>query len=365
MIRSNNEIELLLSCSKSQLDYITANKISLLLREKIDWDWALNAALHHGIWPILYHNLKTVYSEAVPQDVLSKLQRVYLFNAVRNLQLTNELLQIIKDFQTHGIKVVPFKGPVLAQAIYGDIALRSFCDLDIMVKKQDVLKAKDLMISRGYQSTLKLTPSLEKTYLQSACEYNFTRSNPSIWVEIHWNFHPNYFSIPFDEEIWSRLETMNLEGATVNRFPAEDLILALCGHATRHQWGKIKLVSDIAGLLECYHIDWERVKRNAADMDLMRILHIGLFLAHDLLDVEFPVKMQNMIENDSAAKKLALNLSKKLLNCEFNRQERSFETVLFWLSSREKLLVKARFLFIVVMKRRWRRFLIQHDKRNM
>lgn len=166
MIETNSEIELLMNCSKPQMDSNSVDRICRLLQEEeMDWEFILKAARSHGVYPILYHNLKSIRSEAVPQDILSNLKVAYLLNVARNLMLTKELLCIIADFQEHGIEAVPFKGPALAQAAYGDITLRSFSDLDIMVHKHDVLQAKGLLIARGYEPQTEFTQQQEKRYL--------------------------------------------------------------------------------------------------------------------------------------------------------------------------------------------------------
>lgn len=346
MIRTDKEVELLLACSRPQMDSVGADRICRLLQEEIDWDWMLKAARSHGVWPIMYHNLKAVCPEAVPQDIFSNLKNVYLNNAMWNLMLSRELLRIIEDFQEHGVDAVPFKGPTLAQAAYGDIMLRQFSDLDIMVRRQDVLTAKDLLISRGYRPQIKLTPFQERLLLQGACEYNFVRNDPVIPIEVHWMFHSSGYSVPFDEGIWSRLEMMTFEGTKIYCFPPEDLVLALCAHGTRHRWAQMKLVSDIAGLIERSQIDWEQVNMIASDTGLKRILHIGLLLAHDLLGVMFSEQISGEIERDVIAKRLALKLSGRLFS-KADSQEGIFKEYLFWARTRERLRDKAKYLALL------------------
>jgi hypothetical protein len=48
------------------------------------------------------------------------------FNAHRALWLTVELLNIHKHRAARGIEVLPYKGPTLAESLYGNVALRSF-----------------------------------------------------------------------------------------------------------------------------------------------------------------------------------------------------------------------------------------------
>ncbi len=349
MIRTDKEVELLLACSRPQMDGENADRIRRLLQEEMDWDWMQKAARFHGVWPIMYHNLKSVCPDAVPKDVLSKLKKGYFDNALRNLLLSKELLRIIEDFQKHGIDAVPFKGPTLAKMAYGDITLRSFSDLDIMVRKQDVLQARDLLQSAGYKPEIPMTSSQEDNYLTVNCEYNFDRQSPHVHVEIHWAFLPRNYYVPFDERIWSRLETMPFEGTTIHCFSSNDLVLALCAHATKHQWSQIKFVSDLAGIISLHQIDWDQVVAGADEMGLMRILHIGLFLAHDLLDAKLPPQIISEIEIDSTAQKMALQISEKLFSGP-NGPEGIIERYLFWARTRERLSDRAKYLFLVGLK---------------
>ena len=55
-------------------------------------------------------------------------------NAHRALWLTLELLNIHRHLQTRGLEVLPYKGPVLAETLYGNVAMRQFSDLDLLIR---------------------------------------------------------------------------------------------------------------------------------------------------------------------------------------------------------------------------------------
>ena len=55
-----------------------------------------------------------------------------------NLYLTQEMLKLLSAFRKKGIPAIPYKGPVLAQAVYGNVGLRQFGDLDITVPEDCV-----------------------------------------------------------------------------------------------------------------------------------------------------------------------------------------------------------------------------------
>src|SRR5438046_1996796 len=78
-------------------------------------------------------------------------------NAARSVLLTWELVDILDLFATEGIEAMPYKGPAIAISIYGRLALRQFSDLDILVRKRDVWRCQQLLISRGYQPHFDIT----------------------------------------------------------------------------------------------------------------------------------------------------------------------------------------------------------------
>jgi len=60
---------------------------------------------------------------------------------------------------------IPYKGPTLALAVYGNLALREFTDLDILVQTQNVRQAAELLKDRGYQGQFQLGSAQEADFL--------------------------------------------------------------------------------------------------------------------------------------------------------------------------------------------------------
>ena len=69
----------------------------------------------------------------MPADAREELEGRAQANRLRDLELTGELARLLDRFRRDGIAAVPYKGPVLAAQAYGDVALREFVDLDILV----------------------------------------------------------------------------------------------------------------------------------------------------------------------------------------------------------------------------------------
>jgi hypothetical protein len=338
------EENLLLFCAQKFINSDGADLGKLLIRETIDWAYLIQTSHRHGLLPILYKVLKTNYSEKVPEEILDQLKDHFRNNALRNLFLTGELFNILDFFETNQIPAISFKGPVLATLAYGDLTLREFDDLDILVRKKDVLKAKTLLISKGYQPALNLTNIQEVTYLRSDCEFYFNRKIDRVQIEIHWEIAPKCFSFPIDTKIlWNRLKPVPIAGHEILTFLPEDLLLILCVHGSKHRWEQLKWILDIAALLNMYkNIDWDRVIKQARQLRCERIYLLGLFLVRDLFGAYLPPGVLRKLEREPVIKWLTAKVREHL----FSNVEGSlelFETHLFYIRMREKMGDKIRY----------------------
>ena len=328
------EISLLLSCSRATIDSKHAHRIKELSQNNIDWNNLLSLAGRHGLTPILFHRLNSICPEAVPGPIRSRLENHFNANLGYNRFLTGEMLRLLNLFENHGILAVPFKGPVLASSVYGDLSLREFSDLDMMIPKQHVLKAKELLLSQRYLPILKLSPVQERAYIQSEYEYNFTHERTGIRLEIHWKCFP--WELPFSltlKELGRRLKRVRIIDKEVLTFAPEELLLILCIHGYKHCWEALGLICDVAGLIQTHQeMDWDLLTVEARRFGSERILSLGLYLAQELLDANLPDKVCQRIKSDAKMDILAHKVYTQLLK-EKDGSVGALETYLFHLRS--------------------------------
>src|SRR5262249_53885731 len=136
------EAELLLCCARTQLDAERAGRIQALLGTEIDWKYLFKMAGRHRLMPLLQHHLISLAPESIPPEALRSLQVCCHAITVHNLHLTRELLRLLDLFQAASLEALPYKGPALATAVYRDLTLRPFSDLDILVRKKDLARCK-------------------------------------------------------------------------------------------------------------------------------------------------------------------------------------------------------------------------------
>ncbi|WP_414575297.1 nucleotidyltransferase family protein [Anabaena sp. CCY 9402-a] len=291
---SRPEIELLLCCTRTHIDPETAERINTILQQNIDWTYLMEIATHHGTIPLLYQSLKTVGKEAIPKIVLTQLQNHYHTNASRNLFLSHELLNILKLFEAHKIRAIPFKGLVLAISIYGNLAMRQFSDLDILVRQQDIVKAQELLIAQKYQ--------LEADYY--GWQQTFVHSQkPEIVVDLHCELTPlSYFpfKLPDFETLWQRSSPLTLKGESIIKFSCDDLLIILAVQVARGvNEGRESLaqICDLAELLRIQQrFDWEQLLQKVNSLELKRPFFISLLIVNTLLNTPLPDQVKQAIQ---------------------------------------------------------------------
>lgn len=271
--------------------------------------------------PLLHQSLNNTCSEAVPQDILTQLRNHFHANAIRNLFLTNKLLKLLNLFEAQGISAIPYKGPILAASVYKSLSLRQFCDLDILVHSQDVIKARNLLISQGYQLQLDLD-----------WEQHFLHEDSRVNVDLHWAFTPSHFPCRADfEDIWQRLESVPLAGKTAVNLSPEDLLVVLCVQVARDYCtirAQLSKLCDIAQLIHFYQaLDWGLVMEQANRLGSERLLLFGLSLTSDLLGTVLPDEVMQKIQTDLVVK-LSVQQVRQRLFSEIDNPRSLFECYL-------------------------------------
>jgi hypothetical protein len=272
--------------------------------------------------PLLYWQLNKTCLEVVPAPYSGLLRERFNRNAARNLCLMDELCKILKLFEAQDIPAIPYKGPALAAHVYENLSLRQFGDLDILVQRKDVARASERLILQGYNKQYQLTVAQEAAFLKIDCEQTFTNDEGQIYIDLHWDFVPRYFSLRLDSQsFWERLELITWGDVTLRSFAPEDLLLVVCINASKNIWERLIWLCDIAGVIRAYpNLKWETVARLASRSGASRMLNLSLLLAHDLLGASIPEWIAKKIAADSEVQSLALKVKQELFADEIREQ---------------------------------------------
>jgi len=362
----NSEFALLVACCADSFSRAHADRIRELLSSPLDWERMLQLVDHHRLVPQVYGTL-SAFSHLVPTRQLDALRSRYQENARNALWFTAELQRILSCLESAGIPALPYKGPVLAKTLYGEVTQRQFNDLDILIRPADVPRAKAALLALGCPCGPELGPQQEPAYIDSGCGYVFHSPAGRNLLDLQWRIVPRFYSIDFDvADFLKRADELDLETQTmedgrprpsvytryglsrlVRTLRAEDLLLVLCVHAAKHVWIQLSWLCDIAQLTSSQLLDWNAVQDEARRLGIERILNLNLLLAHKLLGSALPPQIQERLQEDPSTKILA-NEILPLIERSTHYNTESIPYFRLMMRLRERWRDQARFLWRLV-----------------
>ena len=277
------EFELLLACCGKA---VSDSELAALLRFPIRWERLLSFAEQHCVIPAVFNLLQD--QPDVPASIQSAVKARFQRNVRNALRFSAKLSGILQKFESSGIDVLPHKGPVLAELLFGDVTMRQFGDLDLLVRARDIPRARAALQELGYQPNLQLSARQERAYLRSGYEYVFGGAAGKYLIELQWQILPRFYSVSFDmDALFVRSVETEFEGQRARTFRKEDLMMVACVHAAKHEWSQLGMLRDIAALGR-FDLDWNQVEHEARRLGIVRIVLVSLLLARDLLGCQLP-----------------------------------------------------------------------------
>ncbi|MGB6431801.1 MAG: nucleotidyltransferase family protein [Candidatus Acidiferrales bacterium] len=287
-----------------------------LAERGVNWGELLAAAAEHGVAPCVCRRLDDVVRSAIPHLWRDCFRDAFRCNVHRNLFLTSELFRVLSALTARGVRATPYKGPVLAAQAHGDIALRQFADLDLMVPHCEIFEAHRALTGRGYASELD-----EKEIRRSVSaggpvpgQYAYYSEARSVYVEIHSEATLRYFPRRLDVEAFlGRRQTILLAGGKAQTFCAEDLIILLSVHGSKHFWNRLGWIADIAALVETPGgFDWESVIRRARSLGVERMVFLAADLSRVVLGAPLPETVLSHLDRDPVVRQLSGQVCRRL-----------------------------------------------------
>jgi hypothetical protein len=297
--------DLLLAGSRADPTESDLGRIRISLERAVEWEAVLRLAEEHGTSSLLYQNLSRV-GDLVPAAVQASLGRRHERNVHKSLFLARELIRILDCLDGLGVEVIPYKGLVLSETCYGDLALRQAGDMDLFVRGQEVVRIKNALRDLGYTTRLAVPEEALEDYLESGYEWTFDGPAGPNLLELQWALEPRFYAVDFDMDgLFTRAVNVTVAGRRVKVPSPEDLLLVLSVHAAKHVWGRLIWLCDIAQLLKLENLNWDWAQSRARELGTERILRITLLLANRLLEMPIPRAVETVVAEDSAARAIA------------------------------------------------------------
>jgi hypothetical protein len=265
--------------------------LTLPAADSRQWDTLVEQAARQRVRPLVHRRLKALSAERdIPERTLQTLEQATRGTAMRNLRYQAEIAALARTLASDGIDLLLLKGAHLIAAIYESAALREMGDIDVLVRREHLARAADVVTSRGYRPLSALSVEGD-----AALAHHLPRfMKPDVAsIEIHWSI-----TMPTDPHaidpapLWSRAETLTVGGARLLGLSREDLLLHLCSHASYQHLFRFGLrpFCDLAALIarDAARLEWAVVIQRARDWRWDRGVFLTLSLARELVGAAAP-----------------------------------------------------------------------------
>lgn len=279
-----HEDDFILNAAQLKLSDEHISNLKRFSSNGIDWAELERKACIHGVDTFIYYSLKNNnLSHLVPSEIFKRFREQFYVNAIRNsifIEGINTLSSIIND------KIILLKGAYLIQYLYPNIAIRSMCDIDILLEKEKSKTNWNKLLNHGFSPGSSLPKS-------TVHEKNASHLPPiysdQFMTEVHWNLFGGERFYAVTQKAW--LEIHQLEN-NIYSLSSEVLLIHLCVHFYKHlkNAAGLRMLCDINELIlkEDHTINWDKIDKLCSDQDLRNEVSLALTYTHILLNTPIP-----------------------------------------------------------------------------
>ena len=271
---------------------------NLIDGEKIDWERVKDLLDYHGLMPFAFLSLKKC-KESFPLDFFNTLSKYFYTNIVRNQRFWNEFQLILREFEACKVGVLPLKGLALLYDLYKDKPVRPMCDIDLLVKEEDLEFTKRVLANLGYQ--VQLYGLTEEYWRTKQCHISFEKkANPkTLVVEIHWGVDFKRKNRNLLSELWERTRVISVGGEVLKTMSPEDAFFSLALHNRRYgNTLSLKSIYDIILLLSKYGtaFNWDYFLKMCKKYELFTVSLFAFYQAEFVMKLNVPKAIMKQLK---------------------------------------------------------------------
>jgi len=263
-------------------DESVSKHLKQLESDGFDWETLIALARRHRMVPLLYHAIENKLISQPPDTLLSDLSDEARVHWLQASNRSYDQRRLLASFQAENISVIVLKGTPLSYRLYGNFALRHSKDIDLFVYPADRKKAMSLLYKQGYRPLDLHRSEAGEWYIENI-EYKIELIHlvKGTNVELLWRLHQQ-----------SEEPSLNLFYETTNKIDIPKYNLTpfeeakdLLAHGAMHGWDRLKWLTDIWRVWECYDVNWDEWQNDVKQSGLEAALHSALILHEWMIPV--------------------------------------------------------------------------------
>jgi hypothetical protein len=300
LAKIRDEERLLLTLCRLEFSDVQTKNIRSLAAEISDWNYFSILANSHGVAALVRHNLeKLSLIDMVPEETAIFLRGALMKSLTRNTFNTETVGEVLRLLNREKIKTVFLKGLALELSVYGNAGLRQMSDVDILISREQCIKARDILLDNGYVS-LPVKSAFHKLIIADTGKHlpSLTKNGTSIEIhhELFGGKRNSLTRILFDTSY-----PFELKGERVFIPKPQIFFLYLVRHLWLHEINnesQLRLYTDLVVLIEKYS---DEILNNdlltyASKAGMSETLARCLNPLRDFMGIHLPESINNFID---------------------------------------------------------------------
>ncbi len=243
----------------------------------VNWDSLALDAGRHGLSGVL--SGLAAEGLPIPTSVSARIRSDSLAIAASCLRSKALLVRALDAMAHRGVEPILLKGYGLAKRLYPDPLMRPTSDVDLLADSDQYRDAEQALVDI----------SLRPTRLEPPKEAKKDHHAPNFWghekwfsgdaglVELHWRPLSGFGTAIGARGAFARRRESELEGRRVHYLSAEDELVYLAAHASKHLLGRLSWLYDIKLLIHKEsQIDCEQVLGVALESEMSGPVYFAL-----------------------------------------------------------------------------------------
>ena len=251
------------------------------ISEDISWEDFIATARKEALAELVFHFQKETFGHGlVPEFVRDAIKHEHTITLGRNTVFLENLAELEQALA--GLDLIVLKGAYLVRSVYATPALRRFSDIDVLVRKADLVEIENRLNETEYRRIGEETSNENGDSERDSLVYRRQDGGPGL--HIHWHLiksdTPAYARVELDiDAIWNaatRDEDGRLQMNPVHR------VIHLAEHVLHHSYNRLVLLRDIAEIIDRHGDDfeWNRLSSDSRACQLSLPVFYALSYIH-------------------------------------------------------------------------------------
>ena len=281
----------------------------------LDWGALAAIAANERAVQIIWRRISACAGDLVPPEAGNRLRGLTMIADFVQRSLEERLTQSLDALASAQVEVMVLKGAGLAGQVYAGFVERPMIDLDLLVRRADAMRARDVLREAGWSAPH--DPALEEFY---AAHHHLApledRRGTGRTLELHTGLLPaeNPFRWPA-ASVWRNAVPVRVAGRDVMAPSLVHQLLHLCLHfAWSHQFesGAWRATRDVGAIVASGEVPWGEFVALARQSRAASCCYWTFRLARAIADVRVPDGVQAQLR-PSIAETVARRLESHLL----------------------------------------------------